>query len=371
MRTLDPVNKKYFRYATNEIGKDSEVDIQAKCVICGDSETNSKQMRLHLYTKPQYEDDICHCFNCGWKGNMYQFLQEVNPTLYDEYKKEKRETSFNSLKKKKDEYDSGIIEIGNYSHKRIKQSIEENRNEYDSGNDDTEGMYETDSTETLKGKSIPEEVFELPEEFFKASDSFKASEYLRGRNLDPNDYYFSKTWIKHKGKDIPVKNCIIIPLWVNESERIVFGFQARSIESKFFYTYIPPENSGYKVWNWYGIDRKLPTFIFEGTFDALSSGLPRNCISAALGSDLIQERADELSEVIYCFDNQRHDNTSKVKSIELLKKGKRVFIWPTGLTSKDANEFICTEGTPNDMAKMILKNVYSGMEGIMKLKLGK
>ena len=242
-----------------------------------------------------------------------------------------------------------------------------------SSDDEPKEVSKDDCLSKLAGKRIPNEVFELPEDFIKASDSFKGSEYIKGRNLNPEDYYYSAKWVKIAGKDIPVKNCIIIPLWVNESERIVYGFQARSIESKFFYTYIPPENSGFKAWNWYGVDRTKPTFIFESVFDALSSGLPRDCISAALGSDLIEERAEELSEAIYCFDNQRFDYTSKVKSVELLKKGNRVFVWPIEIVEKDTNDFIraSEENTKSKLAKIILTNIESGMNGIMRIKLMK
>ncbi len=374
MTSIDPIDKKYFRYAVSEVGKDTEVDIQARCTICGDSETDGKQKRLHLYVKPQYDNSICHCFNCGWKGNMFQFLQETNVPLYEEYKKEKRETSFNNLKRKKetnnvDDFRLPIIRTGFES--RADDNIrEEHTSANDDGPKDPVGV-PTDPLEKLKGKKLPPEVFELPEEFYPASDSLKGSEYLKGRKLDPENYYFSKSWIKLNGKDIPVKNCIIIPLWVNKAEKIVYGFQARSIESKFFYTYIPPENSGYKAWNWYNIDRTKPTFIFESVFDAESSGLPSDRISAALGSDLIEERADELMEAIYCFDNQRFDYTSKVKSIELLRKGARVFVWPIEIHEKDTNDYIrASEGnTRQSLAKIILTNIESGMNGIMRIKL--
>lgn len=351
MKIIDQIDRKYFKFAVDKVGKDTDTDIQARCIICGDSERDERQMRLHLYVKPQYDTSICHCFNCGWKGNMFQFLKETNTTLYEEYIKEKRESSFNNMKKKKEKNEYNIdIRVESYTRSNSRDNK-------------VQPLCKTDK--------LPEEVFFLPEEFQEASSCPEASEYLKKRKIESEGFFFSKRWIKLNGKDIPVKNCIIIPLWVNERERVVFGFQARSIESKFFYTYIPGENSGFKVWNWFGIDRTKPTFIFESVFDALSSGLPRDCICAALGSDLIEERASELSKPIYCFDNQRSDYTSKIKSLELLKKGKKVFVWPTDIKEKDANEFIQNNHTNQEMAKIILSNIEEGMNGIMRLKLMK
>ena len=388
MKTLDPMNTKYFRYAVgSSIGKDTPTDIQARCIVCGDSETDARQKRLHLYVKPRYETDIVHCFNCGWKGNMYQFLKETNTPLYEQYRKENRENSFNSLRSKRDVQDvskfEGNFSVGDYDYSRS-PDVSSDGISSDAvptelpteprveDNSSTSGIPDAPRDEFL-GKSIPDHVFELPLEFERADQNPNATKYLEGRRLKPSDYFFSTNWVKIDGKDIPVKNCIIIPLWVNEAERIAYGFQARSIESKFFYTYIPPENSGWKVWNWYKIDRTVPTFVFESVFDARSSGLPEDRITAALGSDLIDERAAELHEVIYCFDNQRYDYTSKVKSVELLKEGKRVFVWPVEVLEKDTNDWLKNhpKHTANTMAAMILSNIRTGMDGIMRIKLKK
>jgi hypothetical protein len=54
-----------------------------------------------------------------------------------------------------------------------------------------------------------------------------------------------------------------------------------------------------------------------------------------------------------------------------LKKGKKVFVWPTDIKEKDANEFIQNNHTNQEMAKIILSNIEEGMNGIMRLKLMK
>lgn len=374
-RTLDRINVKYFKYACPDLGKETDVDISARCILCGDSQKNERQKRLHLYTKSSYDGDMVKCFNCEWTGNMFSFLREADSSLYEQYRKEKRELSFNNLKEKHDEkkeYNDAAITLGTYSKKvrteeRAGPSPDEDRPDQD-GSDRGSSEEDNSSDGHPLGK-IPDGVFELPDEFEHASENTKATNYLRNRGLDERNYYFSKDWIKLKGKDIPVKNCIIVPLWVIEDERIVYGFQARSIESKFFYTYIPEENTGFKVWNWYGLDKSKPTFIFESVFDAESSGLPLNMVCAALGADLNDERISELEEAIFCLDNQIHDLTSREKTIKLLKKGFRCFVWDKSMEYKDTNDAIRGDYTKKTMAKYILSHLERGMTGIMKVRL--
>lgn len=333
---LDPINVKFFKFAAGVgIGKETPNDISAKCVICGDSEKDERQKRLHLYRKTQYENDVVHCFNCEFSGNMYSFLKAYDTTLFEQYKREKREASFNNMKSKKEDNTDSIV------------------------------------IQTTYKKKVKVFSFPFPDDFIPAEENLKAKRYLAGRKLPTDGIYYSPEGINLAGKFIPIKDCIVIPLWFNEAERSVYGFQARSIEGKTFYTYIPDENSGYKVWNWFGIDKSKPVFVFESTFDALSSGLPRERIVAALGSDLNDDRIGEIDEAIFCLDNQFQDLTSKTKSLKLLKDGYRVFIWPNSIQDKDSNSWLQHTTSTKSFAHVILPNIMSGGKGILRLKLSK
>lgn len=335
---LDPINVKYFRFAVgSDVGKETPNDISAKCVICGDSEKDARQKRLHLFRKSSYTDDKIHCFNCEFSGNMYMFLKACNTNLYEQYKKEKRETSFNNMKEKH-------------------QPKEDNE--------------QPDFGYTYKKKA---EVFsfQFPKEFIPAEDSPMAKAYLNGRELTTEDIYFAPTGIKMGDKFLPIKDSIVIPLWYKKEDNLVYGFQARSIEGKTFYSYIPEENTGYKVWNWFNIDKTKAVFVFESVFDALSSGLPRDRIVAALGADLNDDRIGEIEEAIFCFDNQWQDATSKKKSLILLQDKYRVFIWPTDIEEKDANGWLKNHHSPMNFARIILSNILSGSKGVLKLKLAR
>jgi len=332
---LDPINVKFFKFAVGSgIGKETPNDISAKCVICGDSEKDERQKRLHLYRKTQYENDVVHCFNCEFSGNMYSFLREYDTTLFEQYKREKRETSFNNLKEKKQDTEAVVMQ----------------------------------NTYKKKSKIF---TFPFPKEFIPSEENEKAKKYLSGRKLTCDDIYYSPDGIKLGEKYIPIKDCIVIPLWHNKELGTVYGFQARSIEGKTFYTYIPDENTGYKVWNWFGIDKTKPIFVFESVFDAKSSGLPEDRIVAALGADLNEDRINEVNEAIFCFDNQFKDPTSKKKSTDLLQNGFRVFVWPTNIEEKDSNKWLQNSTNGESFARIILTNIESGGKGVLRLKLGK
>jgi hypothetical protein len=89
---------------------------------------------------------------------------------------------------------------------------------------------------------------------------------------------------------------------------------------------------------------------------------------AALGADLNEDRINEFKDVIFCFDNQFQDLTSKQKSIKLLQQGYKVFVWDPKIKEKDANEWSVNHPEQN-FARIILKNIYSGTKGVLKLKL--
>ncbi len=369
---LEEINRRYFLYAVgSNVGKETPNDISSRCIICNDK---PKEKRLHLYRKNSYESDAIHCFHCEWSGNMYSFLKENSPHLYEQYKQEKRVSSFEWLKNQRktepeQEFEDAEIWLGTRDKPTAIKTENVNKVTLNPLTPviDTVAVQQTG----IIDNTLPPVTFKLPDEFILAENNEQAIKYITNREIDSSDIYFCKDWITFRGRKMPLKNSIIIPLWANKKEGLVYGFQARSTETKFFYTYIPEENTGYKCWNNYGVSKEKIIFCFESIFDAKSSGLPRDQIIAALGADLNNDRISELKEVIFCLDNQFLDNTSKLKSQELLKKGYKVFIWPTDIHEKDANAWKQNNPTKNFAKEILLKNIYEGTKGILKIKLKK
>ena len=349
MKKLDPLNVKYFKLVIppQNLGKETSCDIAAKCIICGDSKRFPNKKRLHLYTKPNYRNDVIKCFNCNFSGSMYQFLKEVRPDLLNIYLKEKRSRSFNNLNSFKDPNLESL--------EKFSKNLEDIKN-----------------IENIEVFQKPKLLFDLPKEFklLKNSDQ-KFKDYIYSRNINFNDDIYScDTEVNINNKNLKFYNSIIIPLWFNKSKKIIYGFQSRRIDQKRFYTYLPEENSSFRVWNWFQINKNKTIYIFESFFDAKSSGIPNDQIIAALGSSISIERLSELTDYVFCLDNQFRDLTSKKKSLNLLKQNKKVFIWPKDLNLrvKDVNELSLTL-PKKEISNIIYNNIFDGMKGILKLKL--
>ena len=315
------------------------MDYSAKCPVCGDSKSK-KLKRCHLFTKASWDHDKVHCFNCGWKGNMFSLLELISPSLYNSYKNEKRSDSFNALSN---------------SHKEVK-SIE----------DDI--VINLDCFDSLRAR--PPKLFDLPSEFkdIEVGDDFY--NYLKSRKMtDEIIQLFKKcnSSITYNGQLVELNNYIILPLWCDKQ---VYGFQARHISHKQFYTFIPEENSGYKVWNWFDVYIDEDLYIFESYFDALSSGLPLKNIVAQLGATLSVERLKESKKPIFVLDNQRIDPTARVESLKYIRMGYKVMVWPNkNIKYKDFNDILKNGGNLEKISNFIKSNIDDGITAEISLMM--
>lgn len=337
MDRLDEIDVKYWElyFSANDLGHKGTMDYAARCPICGDSQKKKKLKRCHLYTKRTIDYDVVHCFNCGWKGNMYSFLETVSPHLYTAYKNEKRATSFNDLvsfnepqEPKEDDY---VIDVSFFDNLREE----------------------------------PTKLFDVPPQFKEIEKGDPFYNYLVSRKMNDEQikmFLKCNDDIVYNNERVSLKGYIILPLWCKNK---LYGFQARSITNKQFYTFVPEENSGFKVWNWYNVDPLKPIYVFESYFDALSSGLDN--IVAQLGATLSVDRMAEADDFVFVLDNQWIDSTARTESLKYAKDDHRVMIWPKGIQYKDFNEILKKGGTREKIASFINKNIDEGLTAVIKL----
>lgn len=328
---IDKINKKYFFLAvgSSNIGKNHDNDITVRCPICGDSTTKKHSARLHLYSKNNV--DLVHCFNGGCALNeknftMHGFLKSFYPSLFDSYKSE---TSMNSLNKllNKDAFDE-IIEI--------KKNIP---------------------------KEKPITTHNLFEYFSPIDKHMNALNYLGNRGYFYNEkhgkFYFGIQDLQIGDKLYKITNCIIIPLYFEDE---MYGFYSRNITNKEFWTYMPEVNIGYKIFNWFNIDKDKEVYIFEGIFDALSSGLEN--VIALMGAKIPEDRLKELKKPIFVLDN---DKTGLINSLSYSKRGYAVYVQPDKYKEKDMNEFMLNHKELN-ISDVIKQNIYSGIMAQVKIQ---
>jgi hypothetical protein len=342
--TLNQLTIKYTKLALqgSSIKKDTPEQITANCPMCGD--------RKHRFSVSAVKDDIgvAGCFNAGCSlenGLPFPaFLKMHDENLYQQYRKEK----FNA--------DLGIISKNGSTGGNLNYLLDIAKNK--------------ESKEPNEPKEPKEPILgniKLPEIFGclkKLPDVPEAVKYIENRCIEKDIYqnwYFSEEkFIKVLDKTYFVQNYVFIPIIQRNKLK---GFYTRSIEEKRFSTILFP--SADKYWSSEPDVQGKDFYIFEGIFDALSSGLPKTI--AMLSADLSQDLLDDLDDPVFIFDN---DKTGKKKALEIVEKGYRVFIWPEEWESyKDMNE-ILTSGTLKELiAKNIKDNIHRGFQAKIKISL--
>ena len=332
---LSQLEIKYFKTAVGQenIGKESLVDITARCPVCGDSQKNKRSKRLHLYSKNNITKINCFNGSCDVNNKtMYGFLKSFYPNLLENYKRE----NF----------------IQNLSHLSNQSS-------------DVFAEIAEDIKEPLKESEIIKPVLthNLFDYFENLIEHDEAISYLNKRGFDyfnsSYEWYFGKQNLEIDGKLYKLNDAIIIPLYY---EKEMYGFYSRNIYNKEFFTYLPEQNMGYKIAFWFQIDKSKPVYIFEGIFDALSSGLDN--VIALMGAKIPEERLSELKYPVFVLDN---DKTGILNSIEYTKRGFQVYIQPNELKEKDMNELMLNHPELN-VPEMIKNNIYSSISAEIRLK---
>lgn len=336
---ISNINKRYFLLAVSgtKIGKTSNVDIAVRCPICGDSQKNKNSTRLHLYHKNGKDGIQCFNGDCEINGrvdNVYNFLKNFYPNLLENYKRENFIQNMNHLSADSIDVFADIAE----NIKSNQQSIQTNQQK-------------------------PVLTHNLFQYFENIIEHEEAISYLAKRGFDyfnsKYDWYFGKQDLKIGDKLYKLTNALIIPLYYGDE---MYGFYSRNIYNKEFFTYMPEQNIGFKIFNWFQIDKEKETYIFEGIFDALS--MREDNVIALMGAKMPEERLKELKKPVFVLDN---DKTGILNSIEYARKGYTVYIQPDIYREKDMNELMLN--FPDlDVSKMIKENLYSGISAEIRLK---
>lgn len=327
---LDRLDVKYFKLAVgmDNIGRETDVDISARCPVCGDSHTNKRKKRLHLYQKNTVTNVNCFNGDCPVQNKtVYSFLRDFYPSLLTQYKRENFGNTMEKLAKGETE-----DVFGQFKKEEKKETSEVLLHDL--------SMYFKD-------------IAEVPE----------ALQYLQSRGYDYKEdrygkWYFAEQDLKIGETLYKTTNAIIIPLYYNGQ---MYGFYSRNIYDKTFYTYMHDANIGYKVWNWFNINKNYPVYIYEGIFDAIAGGLPNSI--ALMGAKIPDDRLAELEQPVFVLDN---DRTGLINSLSYSEKGHSVYIQPNIYEEKDMNDLLLNHNI--DISHMIKSNLYNGIAAQIRIK---
>lgn len=330
---LSTIDVRYFKLAVglDNIGKETSVDITARCPVCGDSRSNKRMKRLHLYIKNNVTNVNCFNGECASHNKtVYGFLLDFFPALLSQYKREKFTTTMEKLAR-----------------------------------GETDDVFASFKKEPALRIANKQEVLvqDLSSFFRDINGAPDVISYLRNRGITYDESKYGKWYFGFqdlKISDVLYKttNTIVIPLYY---EGTMYGFYSRNIYEKTFYTYMADANVGFKVWNWFNVDKNKPVYIFEGIFDAISSGLDN--IIALMGAKLPSDRLSELKQPVFVLDN---DKSGLVNSLIYCKIAP-VYIQPTKYIEKDMNNLMMSYPELN-LAELITANLYSGIGAEVRIK---
>lgn len=325
---------KYFKMAvgSGRIKQETANDITARCPICGDSKYSKNKARLHLYSNNSIT--LVNCFNeCSVRNmTMYRFLKNFYPSLFNSYKMEVANTQLSNFKKT---FNNDITELNLL------------------------GNFDTDNFKTENDLPKPIVTFNLAKYFTRSE---KIEDYIENRGLEHSqafgDFYLGKS-ITIDDKNYPLDNFIVIPLYCDNKW---YGFYSRSLKEHKFYTYMPDKNQGFKLWNYYNLNKNEPVYVFEGIFDAMSAhkcGLTNVC--ACMGATPPLELLKDF-KLVFCLDN---DRTGFTNTIKYAKLGYEVVVYPSDLIYKDCNEMLLNNINVKDV---IINNITKGLLAEIKLR---
>jgi predicted RNA-binding Zn-ribbon protein involved in translation (DUF1610 family) len=324
------VDLKFIHLLSGRLLKWKEVGANAwafRCPVCGDSKKSQTKTRGYIYEKDGHFSFKCH--NCGDTKSLGQFLDFVDPGLYQEYQMER---FFSQPRKPKNDV------LPNIPVKKFRI--------YDVGE-----LSELISMEDLNDiSSIKQYVIQrqIPEEHFR--HLFYCGEFKS----------FVNKLLPGKLKDeVKEEARLVIPFF--DENKKMFAFAGRSFKqfTSLRYINIVLDESKPKI---FGIERwkkNEQTFVVEGPLDSL---FLNNCVSTA-GGDLISAIRDYdkcLFTIVY--DNEPKSRTTRHKIEKAIEHGYKVCIWPKNNPYKDINKMVQEGMTPLDIHRQICENTYSGFE---------
>lgn len=318
------------------------------CPICGDSKKNKRKARGYFYQK--HGRFFYKCHNCSFWSSIYNFLKEVSPSLCKEY----------SL----DNYKNGSA--GAFRKERKKK----------------------------KEVAVPDMIFKRPN---KIRDGYKIMgdiPCLKDLDEDHNAVKFANIRIipkQHWGllyytddfgslmKRLD-PNCLptgkeprlVIPFFNRHGD--VVAVQGRSLSMKdeynarstVKYLTVKVDHSIDRLW--YGMwrcDPKKRVYVVEGPIDSL---FLKNSV-AMVGAGAIDNIPSRLvdTDMVYVLDNEPRNRQIVQYNEDLIRKGKKVCIWPKTISEKDVNDMAYNIST-RKIQKIIDENSFSGLEATARLR---
>jgi len=327
------IDKKFINIISSKLEKfawKKETLANCRCPICGDSQKHKNKARGFFFQKGN--DFFFKCHNCAFSSNLYNFLEQVAPSLCKEYALERWKNGENG----KSKYKKPKIVFEKPVFKKT----------------DLVGCIPLSALDDdhickryVLSRKIPTEALN----FLYYTEDFASA----AKAIDPD-----KTELLKESR-------LIIPIY-DEDDNLI-GIQGRYIgNNPKAIRYITIKNKN-ATRLWYGLNRvnDEPVYVVEGPIDSLF--LP-NAV-ATLGMDSTMTLPNTISDkkVVFVIDNEPR-NYNVVETLQqLIQKKFNVVIWPNTVKEKDVNDMVLSGKTTQQIVDIINQNTYNGLQAQLKL----
>jgi len=330
---LNYIIEKFYQHVGNPKYRKSSNVYNGSCPICREGNSWLRKKRCFFLVNKGY---IC-CHNCQQTWSPIEWIKRVTGL------------SFHEVVNESNSYDN---------------SIEEVLQRYDWKEENKSNRY-----------TLPYDCINLSDQtqldFYKKNTYVKdALRYITERRLDTAGNRVKTFYISLKDK--LHRNRLVIPFY-NEVGQIVF-YQSRAlnVDDEKFARYLSKVDSAFTI---FGIERINIDFdyifLFEGPIDSMfvKNGVGMGGLTL---NDVQAEQIEKyyLHNKIWVLDNQPDNAEVNKKYKQLIDKGETVFIYPDEYKQfKDLNELCMHYKIDQVSPKFIIKNSYSGMKALLKLKI--
>ncbi len=295
-----------------------------RCPVCGDSKKNSKIKRFFFYQKKGVLNTDCK--NCGYGRSFYNFIKEIFPSEFEQYKKEQMLERFNNKRTPEKKVVENVVED------HVQTSVDEISN--------VVPIVELDESHVAR-KYLIDRGFGYEQQVqLLYSENFVAT----ARSLNPLSI--------DKDSKMREEPRIVIPFMTPDFKIEVI--QGRAIgKSSLKYITIKAGDDVDKVYGRHSVDYSKTVYCVEGPLDSL---FVDNCV-ATCDADLSKADAD-----VYIWDNQPR-SPEIIRYIDnAILDNKSVVIWPTSPIGKeDINDMILNGHTKESIMEIIKNRTFTGI----------
>ena len=305
---------------------------RGRCPSCGDSKKIRSKKRFYIMKEKGRKPCMVYCHNCGLAKTALYFFEEKCPHELEIRCKSLTERDISDIKK----LSEGNVRMPDIFYNSI--VIEEV----------TPELYVNILQEEVdKAKKQVGKFFDLCT--YPVTENPEAHAYLSNRNIPEEsikemillnpDFHDSK-----KFRFSYFRDYIMVPFFdaVDGKPYYFHSRRYRNLNSRFARflacPYRPEEVEVDFFLNEMRVDKSSPVIIAEGTFDSLNleNSIAVNGVKKITDEQIkrFEYRFGGSENIIYALDNENLDFDANKKARELLKKGKRVFLW--SLMEKDS-----------------------------------